>query len=419
MIMAVFKKDDKWYIGGKIKKDDGTYYSYTKLAQGCKLQKEAKEYERVFRMQYQEIQISSRNKTFKEVAEEALQEDTNVKSSTRVSNTERLGKTYSFIGSKKINLITKDHLRNMIREFEKKYSESYVEAIYSATNKVFKYALLKDYIQINPLSKVKLRIDRDTVKAEKHFWEPSDFERFIKQVDDPDMKAFFMFSFWMGTRRGETLALQWKDVDFNNNTVHIRKTMTRRVEGKTWALTNPKTKNSIRNITMPDVVVNELQALYDKQKVIYGFNDEVFLFGYYRPMPDDYPRRYMVKLLDHMNKNSDQPLPRITIHEFRHSHASYLINNMSDQFTVYDIAKRLGDTVETVLSTYAHQFKNADKKLSDFINKDVSDNKNTTTKENAPTNNKYNELIELKNLLDMGVITQAEFEAKKKQILGL
>ncbi len=417
--MAVIKRNGKWYIKGKIKKDDGTYYQYTKLAQGCKLQKDAKEYERLFRLQYQEIQVSSRNKTFKDVAEEALREDTNVKSSTRVSNTERLGKTYPFIGSKKINLITKDHLRNMIREFEKKYSESYVEAIYSAMNKVFKYAMLKDYIQINPLSKVRLRVDCDTVKAEKKFWEPADFEQFISAVDDPDMKAFFMFSFWMGTRKGETLALQWKDIDFNNSTVHIRKTMTRRVEGKTWALTNPKTKNSIRNITMPDVVVSELQALYDRQKVMYGFNDEVFLFGYYRPMPDDYPRRYMVKLLDHMNKNSDQPLPRITIHEFRHSHASYLINNMSDRFTVYDIAKRLGDTVETVLSTYAHQFKNADKKLSDFINKDVSDRTKAVQQPNLNSNSKYNELIELKQLLDMAIITQDEFDLKKREILGV
>ena len=91
---------------------------------------------------------------------------------------------------------------------------------------------------------------------------------------------------------------------------------------------------------------------------------------------------------------------------------------MSDQFTVYDIAKRLGDTVETVLSTYAHQFKNADKKLSDFINKDV--NKEQTTAQQAETKpNKYAELIELKKLLDMDVITEAEFETKKKQVLGI
>ena len=416
--MAVFKKNNKWYIKGKIKKDDGSYYQYTKLAQGCQLQKEAKEYERLFRMQYQDIQVSIRNKTFEEIAIEMNNDDINVKEATRHTNLEVLRRIFPKIGNKKINLITKDYLQRFIRELESKYSEAYVSAIYYAINKVFKYALLKDYIQINPLSKVRLRVDRDTVKAEKHFWEPADFERFIKEVQDIEYKAFYTFSFWMGTRRGETVALQWKDVDFNNKSVSIHKTVTKRIKNKDWALTTPKTKNSIRNITMPDVVVDILHTLYDKQKVMYGFNNEVFLFGYYRPMPEDYPRRYMEKLINEVNQDTKAKIDRITIHEFRHSHASYLINNMSDQFTVYDIAKRLGDTVETVLSTYAHQFKNADKKLSDFINKDV--NKEQTTAQQAETKpNKYDELIELKKLLDMDVITEAEFETKKKQILGL
>ena len=416
--MAVFKKNNKWYIKGKIKKDDGSYYQYTKLAQGCQLQKEAKEYERLFRMQYQDIQVSIRNKTFEEIAIEMNNDDINVKEATRHTNLEVLRRIFPKIGNKKINLITKDYLQRFIRELESKYSEAYVSAIYYAINKVFKYALLKDYIQINPLSKVRLRVDRDTVKAEKHFWEPADFERFIKEVQDIEYKAFYTFSFWMGTRRGETLALQWKDVDFNNKSVSIHKTVTKRIKNKDWALTTPKTKNSIRNITMPDVVVDILHTLYDKQKVMYGFNNEVFLFGYYRPMPEDYPRRYMEKLINEVNQDTKAKIDRITIHEFRHSHASYLINNMSDQFTVYDIAKRLGDTVETVLSTYAHQFKNADKKLSDFINKDV--NKEQTTAQQAETKpNKYDELIELKKLLDMDVITQDEFETKKKQVLGI
>ncbi|MCI8850785.1 MAG: tyrosine-type recombinase/integrase [Erysipelotrichaceae bacterium] len=416
--MAVFKKNNKWYIKGKIKKDDGSYYQYTKLAQGCQLQKEAKEYERLFRMQYQDIQVSIRNKTFEEIAIEMNNDDINVKEATRHTNLEVLRRIFPKIGNKKINLITKDYLQRFIRELESKYSEAYVSAIYYAINKVFKYALLKDYIQINPLSKVRLRVDRDTVKAEKHFWEPADFERFIKEVQDIEYKAFYTFSFWMGTRRGETLALQWKDVDFNNKSVSIHKTVTKRIKNKDWALTTPKTKNSIRNITMPDVVVDILHTLYDKQKVMYGFNNEVFLFGYYRPMPEDYPRRYMEKLINEVNQDTKAKIDRITIHEFRHSHASYLINNMSDQFTVYDIAKRLGDTVETVLSTYAHQFKNADKKLSDFINKDV--NKEQTTAQQAETKpNKYAELIELKKLLDMDVITEAEFETKKKQVLGI
>ncbi|MCI9523551.1 MAG: tyrosine-type recombinase/integrase [Erysipelotrichaceae bacterium] len=413
--MSVFKRDGKWYIKGKIKKDDGSYYQYTKLAKGCRLQRDATEYERLFRVQYQDIRVSDRNKTFEDVALEMMEDETSIKSSTKKSNIERLNKVYPFIGDKKINLITKDHLQKMIRDFEKDYSESYVEAIYSAVNKVFKYAVFKDYIQVNQLSKVKRTIDKDTVKEEKQFWEPKQFELFIKEVNEQDMKAFFTFLFWMGTRRGETLALQWKDIDFNTNTVSIHKTTTRRVEGRIWAITTPKTKNSIRNITMPEVVINELKALKEVQEQMYGYNEDVYLFGYHRPMPDDYPRRYLVKTVKALNEISRETLKQITIHEFRHSHASYLINNMSDKFTVYDIAKRLGDTVETVLETYAHQFKNADRKLSDFINQD-------NAQENKPiqsSDKKYSELIELKQLLDMGVITQSDFDVKKKAILGI
>lgn len=39
--MAVEKKGNKWYIRGKIKKDDGSYYKYRRLARGCTGKKEA------------------------------------------------------------------------------------------------------------------------------------------------------------------------------------------------------------------------------------------------------------------------------------------------------------------------------------------------------------------------------------------
>lgn len=50
--MSVEKKGRKWYIRGKIKKDDGTYYEYRRLARGCTGKKEAEEYDRKFKKQY-------------------------------------------------------------------------------------------------------------------------------------------------------------------------------------------------------------------------------------------------------------------------------------------------------------------------------------------------------------------------------
>ena len=110
------------------------------------------------------------------------------------------------------------------------------------------------------------------------------------------------------------------------------------------------------------------------------------------------------------NATHDDQLPMLRMHDLRHSHASYLINNMRNQYSVYDVAKRLGDTVDTVLDTYAHWFKDADRKLVAAIDGQTSTRERQTD---------FSQLIELKKLLDMGVITSADYDAKKRQVLGI
>ena len=124
----------------------------------------------------------------------------------------------------------------------------------------------------------------------------------------------------------------------------------------------------------------------------------------------DKPRRHFQKAISEYNATHDDQLPMLRMHDLRHSHASYLINNMRDQYSVYDVAKRLGDTVDTVLNTYAHWFKDADRKLVESIDKQTGINEHQTG---------FSQLIELKKLLDMDVITSADYDAKKLQILGI
>lgn len=418
--MAVLKKDDKWYISGKIKKDDGTYYSYTKLAQGCKLQKEAKEFERLFRLQYQDIQASVRYMSFKELTDLFL-DSLNVKQVTLRTYRDVLDKVNGVIGDKKINLLTKDNLQKYIKELEKNYSDNYVEKFYYNIRSVLNYAVECDYIRFNPMNKVKLKVNKDAVKKEMSFWEPAEFDRFIKEVEDQELKTLYIFLYYMGTRKGEAMALQWKDIDFKNDVVQIYKTVTNKIKGSAYAITSPKTQNSIRNIPTFKIVKDSLLEWKEVHKKMYGFSEECYVFGYYRPLHAERPRRHMIKVLNRINEGlpESEQLKRIRIHDFRHSHASWLINNMGKyNFSDYDIAKRLGDTVQMLHSTYAHQFKNAGRNIIESMEKDISNNK-TTAQQAEAKSNKYDELIELKKLLDMDIITQAEFEAKKKQVLGI
>lgn len=60
--------------------------------------------------------------------------------------------------------------------------------------------------------------------------------------------------------------------------------------------------------------------------------------------------------------------------------------------------------------------------IGDILSKKINerqDNTTTETKTTVPQNNSMDDLIKLKSLLDSGIITQEEFEAKKKQLLGL
>ena len=420
--MAVYKKDGKWYIKGKIKKDDGTKYQYTKLARGCKLQKEAKEYERLFRIQYQDIQVSAGYMTFQELSKEYMNTLVNIKGATLRTYQDKIDKINEVIGDKKINLITKDTLQKYIRNLESKYVSEYVSKFYYIIRSVFNYGVENDYIKSNPMSKVKLRVNKDEIKKEMLFWEPNEFNQFIAAVKKPEMKTLFIFLYYMGTRKGETLALQWKDIDFNNDIVRIYKTVTNKIKGSVYTITTPKTNNSIRNIPMFKIVKDSLLEWKEVHKKMYGFSENCYVFGYDRPMPEERPRRYMIKVLNELNedKPEDQQLKKIRIHDFRHSHASWLINNMGKyNFSDYDIAKRLGDTVQMLHSTYAHQFKDAGRNIIESMENDIGKSETTQEQPKNKPDNRYSDLIDLKQLLDMGVITQEEFDTKKKQILEI
>ena len=414
--MAVEKKGNKWYIRGKIKKDDGSYYEYRRLARGCTGKKEAEEYERKFRKQYQDVQISPLYLTFKEAAEEYIQSLNGVKQSTVRSYTDMADKLCETFGDKKINLITRDKLQKYIRSLEEKYKPDTVAGYFYVLRSIFEYCVTNDHLKINPMNKVHRKLNVEEIKPDMSFWEPAEFNIFLSVIKEKEHRAFFIFLYWMGVRKAEACALQWKDVYFDTNTVRIYKNITYKVKGKPWVITTPKTSNSNRNITMFDVVREALLDWKQECSKMYGFCDDCFVFGFYKPLSDNTPGRWKDKYIK-LAQSYDFELKRIRLHDFRHSHASYLINNMGKyDFTDFDIAKRLGHTVDMLHRTYAHQFKGRDRQIIEQIQNNTNQPQ-TPVKQSEIT--PYDELKQLKELYDMEILTDEEFAAKKKQLLGI
>ena len=74
-----------------------------------------------------------------------------------------------------------------------------------------------------------------------------------------------MLAFHTGMRRGELLGLKWEDVDLDNATVRIRRTLTRTDNGRQLALGKPKTKKSRRNVRLTPCVVKALRRHWARQ----------------------------------------------------------------------------------------------------------------------------------------------------------
>jgi integrase len=169
-----------------------------------------------------------------------------------------------------------------------------------------------------------------------------------------------------GIRRGELMALRWSDIDFGANTVRVQRSV-EATKSHGLRIKPPKTRHGRRTITLPAVAISTLKEhrLAEHEiRLALGLGKVQptdFVFGNYDGKP-----RHPDWLTYHWKHMVEQfGLPRVTLHAFRHSHASALIAGGQDVVTV---SRRLGHASPTItLSVYAHLFAPTDQAAADAI----------------------------------------------------
>jgi integrase len=140
----------------------------------------------------------------------------------------------------------------------------------------------------------------------------SQVESIFNLAQEP-WRTFFVVLAMTGMRAGETLGLQWADIDFNHNCIHIRRSA--------WygKVQSTKSKTSSAPITLPGALASVLSEYKKEWKP----NAQGFLFTTRngRPPSSNKVVEYQLwPILDALN------IPRCGLHAFRHSVASFIVD---------------------------------------------------------------------------------------------
>lgn len=240
------------------------------------------------------------------------------------------------------------------------YSDSFNNQVFSIIKLFFDY--LKRFYNIEnfPLKFGKFKCyNTSQNKQDIDVWSIKDYKKFIKCVDDKIYHALFNLLFFTGVRKGEALALKFKDL--NKNYISINHNITKEFFNGKRLEFDPKTKKSIRKIRIDYKLRHELNKLRKYYITHYNnFNENFYIFGGTKPLATttlERKKNYYCKTAN---------VKQIRIHDFRHSHATILYNN---GIKIKYIQQRLGHAdISTTLNTYVHDNSKYEKRVTLLLN---------------------------------------------------
>lgn len=344
--MAVTQEKDKtWTVQVRMKRKDGSVYHHKK--RGFAKKKDALEYE--YNVKKEEPAFHVKLKDFYPVYLKDKEHE--VKERTMLMKQD-LFRTYivPFFGEMYVDEIKTSDIQEWQNEMcDKGYQATYLRTIANQLSGLLNHACNIYDMKSNPYKKIKKMGKSDANRID--FWTYEEYQRFIKTMEG-DIKYHTLFEtlYYTGMREGELLALTPADINFETNTIHISKTYCRR--NKKDIITEPKTEQSVRDITIPQFLSDELKAYMEK---IDGLKRDDRIF----PLVAEAVQHKMKRQIE----KSDVPM--IRVHSIRHSHASFLINQGVQPLI---IKERLGHKdIKMTLNTYGHLYPSEQQKVADLL----------------------------------------------------
>ena len=280
-------------------------------------------------------------------------------------------KIYPEIGHIRFDRITARHIQNFINKLadapnertKKPLARKTIVHNLSFISCVFDYAVKMGMITDNPCRRVNVPKGE---KFERPIYTIEETQQLLKLLKEKaPLKYYVFYVLYSGFRRGEMLGLEWKDINYDNNIISVRRTSNYTPEKGIYTDTT-KTKRSQRSIKLPQFVMNLLkdyQAEQNDEKERLGdkWEDYDRLFTQWNGKPMN-PHTAGYWLRDFCKENNFR---FCDTHSFRHLNASLLINAGID---VTSVSAALGHSqTSTTLNIYSHHFLEVQAKNSEAI----------------------------------------------------
>jgi integrase len=227
----------------------------------------------------------------------------------------------NLIKYKKLKDIEKRDISDLILQWVKEgKANKTINNIMAFIGSVFKFGIEYSITSSNPCAGLKPLKKED---KEMNFLNEEEINLFIEKAIDSPFFALFYTAIFTGMRRGELLAVEWSDINFNKMTIDINKQLYRK------KIQPPKNK-SYRIIDMSPSLAEVLKEHKKKSSVLSKivFCDQRGNYTH----PYNMTKRYFKPILKAMatdieKSNPDNCLDKIRFHDLRHTHASVLLSN--------------------------------------------------------------------------------------------
>ena len=257
-----------------------------------------------------------------------------------------------FIGHKQLASLTTADIQKFYNKIKKEgrvhphpihghvLSDSMVRKIHMMLHEAMEVAVRERYIVRKPTDNT--TIPKKTI-TEKQVLDDSQLNRFLEAIQgEPYWHDFFYVEVMTGLRRGEICGIKWSDIDFNEGTLCIKRSVSTK-EGGGVSIGETKTDAGVRTIIMPPSVATLLQ-----EKQADAISE--WVFPHYTNPSDPLHPSSAYKKLKTILKNIELPMMRF--HDLRHTFATHATDGGVDPKTLAGI---LGHTdASFTLDTYTH-----------------------------------------------------------------